>query len=70
MIDIIENESILGHPVIEEDQVSWIKSIKPVKVNEVVLSNDQSLVVNVVNWGRSNELNIILKLVKFNEVVS
>ena len=44
---------------IEEDPMSWIKSIKPVKLNEVVLENDSSPVVNVVNWGRSNELNQI-----------
>ena len=45
--------------LIEEDQMSWIKSIKLVKLNEGVLLNEESPVVNVVNWGRSNELNQI-----------
>ena len=45
--------------LIEEDQMSWIKSIKPVKFSEVVDQNESSPVVNVVNWGRSNELNQI-----------
>ena len=44
---------------IEEDQMSWIKSIKPVKLNVVVSWNDLYPVMNVVNWGRSNELNQI-----------
>ena len=44
---------------VEEDRMSWIKSIKPVKFNEVVSSNENSPVVNVVNWGRSSELNQI-----------
>ena len=45
--------------------VSWgrsndsIKSIKPVKLNEVVSLNEFFPVVNVVNWGRSNEFNQI-----------
>ena len=45
--------------LIEEDQMNWIKSIKLVKFNEVVSSNDLFPVVNVVNWGRSNEYNQI-----------
>ena len=45
--------------LIEEDQMSWIKSIKLVKFNSVVSENDLNPVVNVVNWGRSNELNQI-----------
>ena len=34
-----------------------IKSIKLVKINEVVLKNELSPVLIVVNWGRSNEFN-------------
>ena len=45
--------------LIEEDQMSWTKSIKLVKLKEVVSENEYSPVVNVVNWGRSNELNQI-----------
>ena len=41
----------------EEDRMSWIKSIKLVKLNDLVYLNEPSPVVNVVNWGRSNELN-------------
>ena len=36
-----------------------IKSIKPVKLNEVVFQNESFPVVNVVNRGRSNEFNQI-----------
>ena len=45
--------------LIEEDQMNWIKSIKPVKCNELVSENEEDPVVNVVNWGRSNEMNQI-----------
>ena len=41
------------------DQMSWINSIKPVKLNSVVSENEPVPVVNVVNRGRSNELNQI-----------
>ena len=45
--------------LIEEDQMKWIKSIISVKFNEVVYWNDWYPVMNVVNWGRSNEINQI-----------
>ena len=45
--------------LIEEDQMISIRSIKLVKLNEVVYWNDLFPVVNVVNSGRSNELNQI-----------
>ena len=40
--------------LIEEDQISRIKSIIPDKLNKVVLKNELSPVVNVVKYGRSN----------------
>ena len=45
--------------LIEEDQMNWIKSIKPDKLNSVVFKNEASSTVNVVNWGRSTDLNQI-----------
>ena len=45
--------------LIEEDQMRWIKLIKPIKLNEVVSENELYPVVNVVNWGRSNEIKQI-----------
>ena len=47
--------------LIEEDRMSWTKSNKLVKLNEVVKQNELPPVVNVVNWGRSNELNQIIQ---------
>ena len=41
--------------LIEEDRISWIKSIKPAKLNEDSLQNDSLPAVNVVNCGRSKE---------------
>ena len=49
--------------------MSWIKSIKLVKFNEVVSKNEFFPVVNVVNWGRSMNSIKSIKLVKLNEVV-
>ena len=37
--------------------MSWIKSIKLVKLNEVVLLNECSPTSSVVKCGRSNEFN-------------
>ena len=37
--------------------MSWIKSSKPVKLNEAVYSNECSPVLTAVNIGRSNKLN-------------
>ena len=45
--------------LIEEDPMRSIKSIKPVKLNDVVQKNDSSPAVNVFNRGRSNKLNQI-----------
>ena len=39
--------------------MNWIKSIKLVKLNDFVSPNEPIPVVNVVNWGRSNELKQI-----------
>ena len=45
--------------LIEEDRMNSIKSIKPVRLNEVVSSNDSSPISNVDNLGRSNEFDQI-----------
>ena len=43
--------------LIEEDWMRSIQSIKLVKFNDGILKNEYSSVVNVVNWGRLNEMN-------------
>ena len=45
----------------------WIKSVELVKFNSVVSENDSFSVVNVVNWGRSNDSNRMTWL--FNDTV-